>query len=158
MVKYDEGGGDVITTMVHVELLDQSDQLATMILNSTIMDQYRRAYTDLKNDDIAQNLITEFNNLKSDYEDIQRFGTYHPDYRSIMRDVRRAKRKMDMNDKVATFKIVERELQQLLDEISESIAHSVSEQIKVPKDGAFLTDSGCGTGCGTGGTCGCQAS
>lgn len=158
MIKYNKGGGDVIATMSHVKLLDKSDDLSKMILNSTVMNDYKRAYSELQNDDVAQKLVKEFNDMKLNYEEIERFGTYHPDYREIMSNVRRAKRKMDMNDKVASFKIAERQLQQLLDEISELIAYSVSEQIKVPKEDGFLADSGCGTGCGTGGTCGCQAS
>lgn len=144
--------------MSHVKLLDQSEHLSNIIENSTVMIEYKQAYIDLQQDETAQQLINDFNDMKSDYEDIQRFGTYHPDYRTIMREVRRVKRKMDMNDKVATFKITERNLQKLLDDISELIAHSVSEEIKVPKDGGLLLDSGCGTGCGTGGSCGCQAS
>lgn len=158
MIKYNKGGDDVIATMSHVKLLDKSDDLSKMILDSIVMDEYKRAYYDLQNDDIAQQLIKEFNDMKLNYEEIERFGTYHPDYREIMSNVRRAKRKMDMNDKVASFKIAERQLQQLLDEISELIAHSVSDQIKVPKEDGFLANSDCGTGCGTGGTCGCQAS
>lgn len=59
---------------------------------------------------------------------------------------------MDMNDKVAKFKIAERNLQKLLDEISQFVAQSVSAQIKAPQDGAALTDSGCGHG----GACGCS--
>lgn len=62
---------------------------------------------------------------------------------------------MDLNDKVAAFKIAERNLQNLLDEVSQFVAESVSEQIKAPKDGAALTDSGCG--CGSGGACGCAS-
>jgi hypothetical protein len=76
-----------------------------------------------------------------------------------MKKVRMTKRDMDMNDKVAKFKIAERNLQRLLDEVCEYIATNVSEQIKVPKDGAALTDGGCSSGgCGSGGGCSCQAS
>lgn len=152
------GGDDMITTMSHIELLDQSEELSSIILKSSVMKEYRKAYTNLQNDNYAQQLIKEFNDMKEDYDDIQRFGTYHPDYRDIMRKVRRAKRKMDMHNQVAAFKVAERNLQSLLDDVSELIAHSVSVNVKVPKDGAFLSDMGCGTGCGTGGTCGCQAS
>lgn len=148
----------MITTMSHIKLFDQSEHLSHVILNSEPMQEYKIAYKNLQNNEKAQQLIKEFNEMKSHYEDIQRFGTYHPDYREVMRDVRRAKRKMDMNNEVANFKVAERNLQKLLDDVSEIIAHSVSVNIKVPKEGAFLSDSGCGTGCGTGGTCGCQAS
>lgn len=148
----------MIATMDHVKILDKSDVLVKVILDSEIMDAYNHAQTELQNDTDAQQLIQDFNEMKLHYEDVQRFGRYHPDYSEIMRSVRRVKRKMDMNDKVAAYKVAERDLQNLLDEVSELIAHSVSEHIKVPKDGAFLSDTSCGTGCGTGGSCGCQAS
>src|SRR5699024_9029090 len=147
----------MIATSSIVELLDQSDHMTQKIIQSSIAISYQKAYTTLLNDQEAQHLIKQFNRLKEDYEDIQRFGSYHPDYRDIMRNVRRAKRKMDMNDKVAAFKVAERQLQELLDDVSELIAHSVNHDIKVPREGAFLTSS-CGTGCGTGGSCGCQVS
>jgi len=150
---------NVIATLEYVEVLDQTDILIRKILNSEIMDEYRQALHILQNDSEAQRLIKAFNHIKEHYEDIQRFGRYHPDYNEIMRNVRSSKRKMDMNDSVAAFKLAERKLQQFLDEISEYIATSVSEHIIVPKDGLALKDSGCSTGgCGSGESCGCQAS
>jgi len=103
----------MIATSSIVELLDQSDHMTQKIIQSSIAISYQKAYTTLLNDQEAQHLIKQFNRLKEDYEDIQRFGSYHPDYRDIMRNVRRAKRKMDMNDKVAAFKVAERQLQEL---------------------------------------------
>lgn len=149
----------MIATMELVEILDRSEQLGKMILQSEDVKAYNHSRTNLNNDQEAQQLIRDFQNIKIHYEDVQRFGRYHPDYNEIMKDVRSTKRKMDMNHKVATFKIAERNLQRLLDDISEMFATSVSEQIKVPKDGAALTDSGCSSGgCGSGGSCSCQAS
>lgn len=149
----------MIATLRHVELLDASEALGQVILKSEPALAYKRAKRAVQADSEAQQLIQDFICIKDDYEEVQRFGRYHPDYNEIMRRVRSTKRKMDMNDKVAQFKLAERQLQALLDDISETIANTVSEQIIVPKDGAFLSTSGCGSaGCGTGGTCSCQAS
>lgn len=148
----------LIATLEYVDILDQTDQLTEMILESEVMKEYQRTYKTLQNDEEAQLLIKKFNDIKEHYEDVQRFGRYHPDYNEIMKNVRSSKRKMDMNQSVARFKVAERQLQRFLDEISEYIANSVSEHIIVPKDGIAL-DSGCSTGgCGSGGSCGCQAS
>ena len=121
------------------------------------MNKYNEAKRALENDKEAQQLIAIFEKTKEQYEDVQRFGRYHPDYSQIMKDIRAHKRDMDMNEKVAAFKVAERNLQSLLDEVSEILARSVSEQIKVPKDGAILTEGGCGCGSGSSG-CGCRAS
>lgn len=142
----------MIATLEYVEILDQSEDLAHMILQSEVYEAYQEAHDRLENDQEAQQLITAFTDMKVHYEDIQRFGRYHPDYNEIMKKVRMTKREMDMNEKVAKFKVAERNLQRLLDDISEYIAHSVSTGIKAPKDGAALTDGGCGSG----GSCGCN--
>ncbi|GEN86610.1 YlbF family regulator [Oceanobacillus sojae] len=145
----------MIATMEYVDILDESEFVGKMILQSDVMEQYQSAKKALDEDKEAQNLIKTFADVKEHYEDVQRFGRYHPDYYDIMKQVRSKKRDMDMHNKVAAFKIAERNLQKLLDEISQFVAESVSEQIKAPKDGAALTDSGCG--CGSGGACGCAS-
>lgn len=146
----------MIATLEYVDILDHSEMLGKMVLNSEVYEAYQMAKQALYNDIEAQQLIREFNAVKDQYEDVQRFGRYHPDYSEIMKQVRTRKRAMDLNDKVAAYKIAERNFQGLLDEISQYIAYSVSTQIKVPVDGAALSDSGCG--CGSGGGCGCKAS
>ncbi len=146
---------NMLATMEYVNILDKSEYISEMILQSDVMENYTRSRIALENDEEAQQLITAFNDIKTHYEDVQRFGRYHPDYNEIMKKVRSTKREMDMNDKVAAFKIAERNLQKLLDEVSQYIAESVSNQIKAPKDGAALTDGGCG--CGSGGSCGCAS-
>ncbi|WP_010097891.1 YlbF family regulator [Ornithinibacillus scapharcae] len=144
----------MIATLEYVNILDHSEMLGKMVLNSEVYEAYRNAKEELYNDREAQQLIKEFNAVKDQYEDVQRFGRYHPDYSEIMKQVRTRKRALDLHDKVAAFKIAERNFQSLLDEISQYIANSVSTQIKVPLDGAALSDSGCGSG----GGCGCKAS
>lgn len=145
----------MIASMEYVSILDFTDELGQMVLHSDVMEDYHQKKLTLEQDEEAQRLIKAFLNIKDHYDDIQRFGKYHPDYQSIMKDVRQTKRAMDMHDTVAEFKIAERNLQNLLDEISEYIAGSVSLEIKVPKEGAALSDSGCG--CGSGGSCGCAS-
>jgi cell fate (sporulation/competence/biofilm development) regulator YlbF (YheA/YmcA/DUF963 family) len=141
--------------MEYVTILDDAERLGEMVFESDVMKEYLLKKEELANDTEAQKLIHAFTDIKEHYEDVQRFGRYHPDYQEIMKKVRSAKRAMDMHESVAAYKVAERDLQALLDEISQEIAFSVSDQIKVPKDGAFLSDSGCG--CGSGGACGCAS-
>ncbi len=145
----------MIANMEYVAILDYSEQLGQMVLQSEVMEDYQQKKTALAQDEAAQQLIKAFINIKDHYDDVERFGRYHPDYQEIMKQVRQTKRAMDMHESVAAYKIAERNLQTLLDEISEYIALSVSDQIKAPKDGAALSDSGCS--CGSGGGCGCAS-
>lgn len=149
----------MIITLEHVHLLDKSEEVAKMILQSEVMQAYEQAYHNMKNDARAQQLIAAFTAAKEKLEEVERFGRYHPDYASIMKEVRMIKREMDLHDTVAAFKLAERELQRLLDEISEIIAKSVSEHILVPKDDYLTSNQGCATGgCATGSACGCNVS
>lgn len=146
---------DLLATIEIVDTLDKAEHLAQMVLESDVLHAYKEAKQRLELDHEAQKLIAAFQDIKSQYEDVQRFGRYHPDYNKIMKDVRAVKRDVDLNLSVAQFKKAEREVQALLDDISGHVGKSVSSYIKVPRDGMALTDSGCG--CGSGGGCGCAS-
>ncbi|MCZ0703989.1 cell fate (sporulation/competence/biofilm development) regulator YlbF (YheA/YmcA/DUF963 family) [Natronobacillus azotifigens] len=146
----------MLATTEIVALLDQTDRIGNLINQSEQMDRYIQAKKRLENDKEAQALITAFYNMKEQYEEVQRFGRYHPDFSKVTKEIRVLKREVDMHEVVAAFKVAERDIQILLDDISERIAFSVSKQIKVPRDGALFTEGGCG--CGSGGGCGCKAS
>ncbi|TXC92076.1 YlbF family regulator [Metabacillus litoralis] len=147
----------MFATIESIQLLDEAEQLADLVLNSEIADQYRHSYNILKNDKEAQELIYRFTKIKDLYEDVQRFGKYHPDYRKITKELRDTKRELDLNEVISTFKKSENELQSLLDEISVELGQAVSIHIKVPTGNPFF-ESSCGGGCGSGGGCGCKVS
>ncbi len=147
----------MFATLESTMILDQAEQLANLIIQSEVVEAYRRSYDILKNDKQAQQLISEFTKIKDLYEDVQRFGKYHPDYRKITKELRDVKRTLDLNEHVANFKKAENEVQSLLDEISVQIGQAVSVHIKVPTGNPFF-ESSCGGGCGTGGSCGCKVS
>ncbi|WP_046175151.1 YlbF family regulator [Domibacillus indicus] len=145
----------IATTMELINVANAADELGDMILQSEQAKRYQDCYNKLYTVESVKYKIFAFSRLKEKYEDVQRFGRYHPDYKQIMMDTRTAKREMDMDEHVAAFRRAETELQQLLDDISLLIARSVSEQVKVPGAGSVFT-SGCGS-CGSGGSCGCSA-
>lgn len=144
----------MLATIERVELLDKADQLTAMILESDIAEHYRLCFYQVKTNQETQRKINAFVKLKEQYEEVQRFGKYHPDYKLVMGQIREVKREMDLDENVTAFKRAENDLQALLDEVSVIIGHSVSEHIKVPTGNPFF-ESSCGGGCGTGGSCGC---
>jgi cell fate (sporulation/competence/biofilm development) regulator YlbF (YheA/YmcA/DUF963 family) len=148
----------VIATSERVELLDRSEYLAKMVLESDIADQYRICLYNLQTNEVTQRKIREFSILKDLYEEVQRFGKYHPDYKKVMVQIRQAKREMDLDPYVADFKIAENDLQSILDDISALIGGAVSKNIKVPTGSPFFetSSSHSGGGCGSGGSCGCS--
>lgn len=138
-----------------IVLLEESLTLAEMVSNSSVAIAYRESKFILEKDEEAQKLIARFAKLKEQYDEVQRFGRYHPDFQTVSAEVRTLKRELDFHDKIAQFKKSEKELENLLMECSRIIADSVSQQIKVPTGNPFFDESSCSGGCGSGGSCGC---
>ncbi|WP_040204790.1 YlbF family regulator [Neobacillus jeddahensis] len=144
----------MLATLERIELVENAEGLARMVLDSEIVEQYQICLYKMQNNKETQRKINQFVNLKELFDEVQRFGKYHPDYKRVMLQIREYKREMDLDPLVAEFKLAENDLQSLLDEISIMIGSSVSEHIKVPTGNPFF-DSGHGSGCGGGGSCGC---
>lgn len=149
----------MFATLESILILDEAEELANYILQSEVADHYRKSLYNLKQDHIAQQIIAKFMKVRELYEDVQRFGKYHPDYRKISSEIRQVKRELDLQESVVAFKKAENDVQALLDEISVALGQAVSEHIKVPTGNPFFDSlSSCGGGCGSGGGCGCKVS
>ncbi|WP_202081098.1 YlbF family regulator [Caldalkalibacillus salinus] len=130
----------------------EADELADQISRSDLAMEYHRCRRALNEDEDAQKTIKKFVKKKEEFEEVERFGRYHPDHDRVKKEMREVKREMDLHDKVVAFKKAEKELEKLLNEISQILAISVSEQIKVPTGNPFWDQMGCGgSGCGSGG-------
>jgi len=156
VLEYLHGGAIMLATIERMELLDLSDELTDMIMHSDVTINYLTIYHELKSSQDAMNKINKFSKMKELYEEVQRFGRYHPDYTRVMKEIRETKRDMDMDAKVAQFRVAENDLQSMLDEVSQLIGYAVSQNVKIPTGNGFF-DSGCSGGCGSGGGCSCSA-
>ncbi|KMY45107.1 regulator [Bacillus sp. FJAT-27916] len=145
----------MLATIETVEIMDHAERLAQEIIQSEVGLHYLDSLKKMRLDQAAQEKIRTFNSMKDSYEEVQRFGRYHPDYRTVTKAIREAKREMDLHPSIIEYKQAENHLQQLLDEVSVLIGHSVSPHIKVPTGNPFF-ESSCGGGCGSGGSCGCS--
>ena len=148
----------MIMTYEWAEITDFADELGQMILQSEQADLYRAAYASVYNDKNLADEIQAFARLKDQYEEVQRFGKYHPEYSRVMKQIRVDKRRLDLNEKVANLRLAENELQYLMDQVSFILGRSVSEAVKIPSTNPFFSsESSCGGSCGTGGGCSCSA-
>lgn len=145
----------MIATMDSMMLLDEAEIIAQMIADSDIAAHYHESKRKLEENVDAQDLIQRFTHMKEKYDEVQRFGRYHPDYKSVIKDMMELKRELDLNDVIHDFKKAEEALEELLNTVSQKIAGAVSPSIKVPTGNPFF-DRGCSGGCGTGGACGCS--
>lgn len=148
----------MIMTYEWAEITDFADELGQMILQSEQADLYRAAYASVYNDKNLADEIQAFARLKDQYEEVQRFGKYHPEYSRVMKQIRVDKRRLDLNEKVGNLRLAENELQDLMDQVSFILGRSVSEAVKIPSSNPFFSsESSCGGSCGTGGGCSCSA-
>ncbi|EGQ27308.1 YlbF family regulator [Mammaliicoccus sciuri] len=140
-----------------MRVIDMAEELSDMLLRSEVVKTYQDAYARVYSNSDLRKKIIDFNKMKEQYEEVQRFGRYHPDYKVIMKEIRLQKRALDLREEVAALRLAENDVQSLLDEVGILIGNSVSEAVKVPAgDGAF-TNSSCGGGCSSGGSCSCSA-
>ncbi|WP_139489695.1 YlbF family regulator [Brevibacillus dissolubilis] len=143
-----------VETVDMAELILYADDLASMINNSREVAEYLQAKRAMDQDAEAARLITLFERKREQYEEVQRFGKYHPDFNKVTTDVRDLKRSLEMLDTVQAFKRAEINLDTLLYQVGRTIADAVSPEIKVPSNNPII--EAMASGCGTGGSCGCK--
>ncbi|WP_436943680.1 YlbF family regulator [Staphylococcus xylosus] len=135
-------------------VLDEIEALSDKILESRLYQEYREAEQALADNDEAHLLYQAFLKSKDKYDEIMRFGKYHPDYQSVMLDTRKRKRAYEMLPVIMNHKQKEVALQELIDQVIVKIAYAVSENVKIEAGNPFFQkDAG---GCATGGSCSCS--
>lgn len=108
----------------------------------------------MERDGTAQTLIRKLQSKKELFEECQRFGHFHPDYHAALDAVKSVQEELDGIESVKRFKEAEERLDELLYEVSKTIAGSVSETIKVPSNKLIPEGKGCSSGGGCSGNCG----
>lgn len=131
-------------------LEDQCKHLANCIIESHTMSEYMKAKYQMDQSKEVAQLKADFFKKKEDYEKILSYKEYAPGYKETYLTVRKARRKLDLNDLVAIFRIQENQLQNILDEISQELAQTVSSDIKIDAGNPFFVKgkhAGCGGNC-----------
>lgn len=137
-----------------LSILDEIENLSDMIVQSDVYQTYQYAKDNLENDDEAHLLYQAFLKSKDQYDDVMRFGKYHPDYKRIMMETRQRKRAYEMLPVAMEYKTKEVALQDLIDEVLTKIAFAVSENVKIEAGNPFFQTGH--NGCATGGSCNCS--
>lgn len=139
------------------EVITETEMLSMMIANSDIAEEFQSSRQAMHKDQEVMRLIKEFNDKKEQYEEVQRFGKYHPDYLRIRREVFSFKRELEQHPVISRYKEAEKALEELLYEISLILAEQISSSIKIPGTNPYFNGNGCGAGgCSSGGRCGCR--
>ncbi|PYI54389.1 YlbF family regulator [Paenibacillus flagellatus] len=138
-----------IETLDMGQLLLQAYEIGDMINSSAEVADYLHWKKAVERDPDVQDAVSAFAKAKESFQDCERFGHFHPDYHAALEVVQQAQARLDSFDAVRRFKEAEARLDDLLFRVSETIAHSVSDTIKVPSNNPLPT-KGCGGNCNGG--------
>lgn len=120
------------------QLEDQNQQLIQCIVTSQSYKNYLQTKKVMDACQDVAKLKNAFQQEKEKFEQIAAYGEYAPDYRQQQRKVRLSKRALDLNEKVASYRLAETDFQQLLDEIGQRLAQTISLEIKVDAGNPFF--------------------
>lgn len=79
-------------------------------------------------------LLDDFKNSKKKFEEVSKYGKFHPDLKKVQLELSEIKTQVYTNKTIMEYKRLEKELQKILDNTSREIAESVSPTIKHPND------------------------
>lgn len=121
-------------------------ELGDMINHSREAAEYLHWKKVVESSADIQEVVRLLARKKEAFADCERFGHFHPDYHRALDEVKEVEQQLDQFEAVRQYKKAEQELDDLLYEMSRTIAHAVSESIKVPSNNPLPVQGGCGSG------------
>lgn len=136
-------------------LMSRAFELGDCIKQSAFAAEYVYWKEQVRHDPEVERLTKQFAKAKDKFAECERFGRFHPDYNAALEQVYEVQAQLDRLESVSRYKAAEASLDELLYEVSRTLAHAVSHTIKVPDNDPNPKGSGCGGGgscsCGSGG-------
>ena len=130
------------------QIESQIEHLTSDLINSPLFHNYLQSKRRVQDSKEVEQLQLAFLQSKESYEQIEQYGKYAPDFNKKRRELRLAKRTLDLQEDVSEFRYQETQLQTVLDEICLAIAETISDDIKVDAGNPFFSShSGCGGSC-----------
>lgn len=139
-----------INTVDMAAVLTSAYELGDMINASVEVADYLYWKQAVDNHPGIQTLVKKLESQKELFEETERFGHFHPNYHEAKDRVAAVELELEAFEEVRRFKLAEKNLDDLLHKMSEMIAYSVSDTIKVPSNDPLPKK-----GCGSGGGCQC---
>jgi len=112
------------------KLLEQTYQLIDAIKNREdykaliILDQ------KIKDDEELTYLIEQFNDSKIKYDEVRKYGKYHPDLKTVKKQFQVDKVNLFSHEHIKAYKAAEKSLQAFLDEVAYRLGKTVSDSVK----------------------------
>ena len=138
-----------VSSLDMASLLLCAYELGDWINQSAEVAEYLYWKSAVNEDEEVKQMTKRFAKAKELFDECQRFGRFHPDYNEAKDKVKQIERELSEIESVRRFKYAEQVVDEMLFDVSRTIAESVSDNIKVP------SNEKAGGGCGSGGSCGC---
>ena len=116
------------------EIIDKTYDLIDEIKSEVTYKRLLELKKFIDTDEFLNELIKAFNKVKLTYEEVAKYGKYHPDLKKVQLELSSIKEELYSNVFIKEYKMLEKKLQSKLDEISSEIATSVSSKIKHPNE------------------------
>ncbi len=131
-------------------VLDKASDLGELITRSQRSNEYLSARKRVYGQQNVQEKLQQFELHKQQWEETERYGHFHPQYREALDRVQQSQQALDALKDVQAYVSAESALDELLHAVSRTIAYSVSDQIKVPSNKLSDNAGGCGGNCNGG--------
>lgn len=97
-------------------------------------DAYKALLTKQKmldNNTEVMALIHTFKEKEAAYNDVKKYGQHHPDLKTVRRAFQQAKQTLFEHDDVQTYKMLEKTIQSILDDIVIQIQETISPRVGI---------------------------
>ena len=132
----------MIKVLNNTDYIELCEAIGDEILSLPVFQMYKKLQHEMNHNQEIIQLINEFEKAKELYADVERYGgKYHPDYKEVSQRLIDTKSNLYQNASVKEFKACEKEIQSILDEISNYISKAVEVTVKTK-----TKSCGCGSG------------
>lgn len=132
----------MIKVLNNTDYIELCEAIGDEILSLPVFQIYKKLQHEMNHNQEIIQLINEFEKAKELYADVERYGgKYHPDYKEVSQRLIDTKSNLYQNASVKEFKACEKEIQSILDEISNYISQAVEVTVKTK-----TKSCGCGSG------------
>ena len=124
------------------EYIELTDNIVKEVLSFATVQKYIELKQKIANDFIINQLISEFEQAKLSYEDVEKYGSkYHPDYKAVSGRLIKAKTQLFEHPDIIKFKLYEKEIQTILNQVTLSMKEVIKFDTNKEKK------SSCKNGC-----------
>ncbi len=124
------------------KLLVLTESVIKEIEETSIYKGYLESYEAVITCETVKPLSENFKNISEKYYEAKKYGKHHPDLKTYQIQFVEAKTALYNNDKVKRFKHFESALQDLLDQLTKRLAHTVSSRVKTDTKMNFIERGG----------------